>query len=715
MNRIGKGAKQARWIWFTGVFFASLYVTTVGYAAEMGTPGGGEPGTESQQISWTEIEFDDQGLLYSTAALNNTISHIRELAKNNKPLRLVLFVHGWHNDADPEKTTGNYVDFPKLLRGFAGASKDADVFGVFVGWRGRSIGWPLLRWFTFFSRLEAAARVARPACSEALLAILTAARLEFADRLDSLDSVVIGHSMGGLIVEEALGKAMLGSMFAQLPAIRFAHETQDKLNEAQSSAGSLLRERTKSAQDSNDVLNRIEGARRACAGLRAVPALLGSTVCSGQSAEEKAACNRGNALLQELDRIDQRMEGVDLGSLDLGPCTMLSAPRYREAAQDSLDRLRRKLELYLEDAAQVLQEEKLPENQAAQDFYQAAKNLGSSIPTAPRPPLAQPSELQSLGDLILAVDDSLNRRRAALLTRLEKELARKSRELWGEVDQAGAILKSLASTVKQMPTLWQPPADLVLLINPASRGIVARSLIGGLNHLHETFYFNNPATPWFIDLQRPWLVSVSSESDSATSDLLPVAMTWASKWQKFREDCELRQALNIPGSALCSPNGRSTTSLPPIRGDRDRGLLYTNEHVMLRRAAPHIPVLLSHTLVEDEPQSQRPGPEDPECLKNIIAQNLTTPASARDRLRLTTCTHSYRFKEVDAQKWNETGYWVIQAPESLIAGHSDIFKSDFYALVASLIRISKAFEPREQPGEPKVTPPLGGAVSVQNP
>jgi len=132
----------------------------------------------------------------------------------------VTFVHGWRNDAAPGN--GNLANFRESLAKLA-AAEEADaardhrpvrpVAGIYVAWRGDSIRTPkALPWLagldflSYWNRNDTALRIAsRPPATQALLILLKEIQGNRFSR-----SIVIGHSMGALILERAVSQAFVG-------------------------------------------------------------------------------------------------------------------------------------------------------------------------------------------------------------------------------------------------------------------------------------------------------------------------------------------------------------------------------------------------------------------------------------------------------------------------------------------------------------------------
>ena len=165
-------------------------------------------------LSFCSLEFDDQGELWRGAGtdedpLARVRAHIREKG-TGKGAVVFFFVHGWnHSAADSDE---NVQALKELLARRAqdecekanGSPDLQPIIGVFIGWRGRST--TFLPLFSFWSRGAAAARVGSIAMTDVLLELLGDVR----ETSDASQSVVIGHSFGGVIVERALAQAFLG-------------------------------------------------------------------------------------------------------------------------------------------------------------------------------------------------------------------------------------------------------------------------------------------------------------------------------------------------------------------------------------------------------------------------------------------------------------------------------------------------------------------------
>ncbi|MBV8815347.1 MAG: hypothetical protein JO271_12725 [Verrucomicrobia bacterium] len=150
------------------------------------------------QYKLAAIEFGELGSYSdpSGGELNNTI----QLLKNTERPLLVVFIHGWLNNA----TSGNVGDFKGFLSRLAQSKQvllhHYNVFGVYFAWPGKTLEVPYLEYLTFWNRKQAAERIASNGdCIDAIEQLAQAARLHQYNYV-----FLIGHSFGGLILERTV-------------------------------------------------------------------------------------------------------------------------------------------------------------------------------------------------------------------------------------------------------------------------------------------------------------------------------------------------------------------------------------------------------------------------------------------------------------------------------------------------------------------------------
>jgi hypothetical protein len=159
------------------------------------------------------VEFDEKGDFWDRKQLGKAASQIKHAGK---PVLLVIYVHGWHQNASERKNSKNPGDvetFRCLLSQLAvsDSTSQLQVHGVYLGWRGRVLQGDL-DYVTFLNRKGAATRVAGTPVTETIFELIRQARKYHPG---GSKCVLIGHSFGGLVLEKAMAQAMSGSILAQ--------------------------------------------------------------------------------------------------------------------------------------------------------------------------------------------------------------------------------------------------------------------------------------------------------------------------------------------------------------------------------------------------------------------------------------------------------------------------------------------------------------------
>ena len=174
---------------------------------------GSNPKHRGVQLSF--IEYDDQGFPWD---LNQRLSAIAHISAT-KNLLLVVFIHGWHNDASnyPHKDVETFTTLLNKIGQAAPVRNKYNVYGVFLAWRGERIRGPNetfnqiltpVRSLTFYSCKATASTIAdRGFLRDDIYRLTDAARSRTSDSAKPV-TIVIGHSFGGLILEEAIANDM---------------------------------------------------------------------------------------------------------------------------------------------------------------------------------------------------------------------------------------------------------------------------------------------------------------------------------------------------------------------------------------------------------------------------------------------------------------------------------------------------------------------------
>lgn len=181
------------------------------------------------------IEFDDQGeFLYPDLPgrpghLGTALDRLHDLSSPEQEALVVVFVHGWKNDASPRNEEGrNLASFKEALHDLTWAQlrrcaeRDMQelckrpVMGVYMAWHGETFRTPILRFLSYFPRRDAAEAVGRVGFSHALHRIVNHAKGTKASVVNGKRKrgnsesivVVVGHSLGAVILENTLLRSL---------------------------------------------------------------------------------------------------------------------------------------------------------------------------------------------------------------------------------------------------------------------------------------------------------------------------------------------------------------------------------------------------------------------------------------------------------------------------------------------------------------------------
>ena len=195
------------------------------------------------------------------------------------------------------------------------------------------------------------------------------------------------------------------------------------------------------------------------------------------------------------------------------------------------------------------------------------------------------------------------------------------------------------------------PADLILMVNPASDSILTRQMIAALYSRHT-------------ENSRPFLVSLTSTADAATGIAFPVSTSLAATTKVFNE-------VPVPGTEKRESERRFYTATPG-----------------------HNEFLINHETVKLDKTIQAPGGLN--ALQTNLSHNLTgeifTTDGAPGRLDL---WHIKRTGNVDVP------YWDVKVDPSIIKNHGDIWNPKAQAMMAAIFRMTNPLMNRASKMKPR--------------
>ena len=257
-------------------------------------------------VKFITVELDDYGEFRERIQVNDALKSVRQ-SSYDEPTILLVYIHGWRNDASEQsvdlKSFRNLVfdtaSNPCAIKGqttkteaiivnhtniSANSNSNCiikNVVGIYVGWRGDPLGlqkrWKnaateALQSFTFWNRLDAAKNIADTNITNFMLKLsenlktgdtkriresrnnnsitstsCTYESFALTENLCSL-SIVIGHSLGGRVLEHTIAQALLGSRFLASKV-----EIGERIKQGAESAFSLEKQRINLTQQSKSL------------------------------------------------------------------------------------------------------------------------------------------------------------------------------------------------------------------------------------------------------------------------------------------------------------------------------------------------------------------------------------------------------------------------------------------------------------------------------
>jgi hypothetical protein len=609
------------------------------------------------------IEFTDQGMLKEQKQFTGTNGFI-EQRLNEGPLALVIFVHGWNHNASPQDK--NLRDFREMLLKLRPLTPQGNILGVYLGWPGNM---KMLPFLSYFSRLGAAERVGRLTCTEVMLSLVAHAKTtKDGDKLvtrQDVKTIVIGHSMGGLIVERSFLQAMIGYVLTnaatsdQIDALRstekqaiaYLVKEQDKSAETCAQKYAAREEVRQTLQDSETALsNFIEKSKSL------EVALNGCVQNLGKIAPDLVALNK------EVEQWHTKLETLKKSSVsEQQKAAKILDPAILHEEENSDDSIHHILEgLTAWARAPQATVDGHPESPFRKDAETYLIELDTFLNNPLRPGLSQAIAILDAG----APNDGIWRERIIRIVGSggdEKSVAKMFREAWKAYEQAKGALADSRSTAeftklkrdydtagklfnqltgeiqvaeaeeessrrasREVAKLddkldlgrERPPADLILLMNPASDALAAEQM--------QEFWRDRGTAMLGKAWQdsKPWIVSVSSNADRATGMIYPVAMAMARLF---------------------------------------KGVARPNEESLMTHTAPHVQGMQTHALYRLPAKGKIKGHLD---MYDLRKYKHMTP----------------------------TPLWIVSADKQTVPRHN-VSTEDFVELVPFLLRHAKVFVP----------------------
>jgi hypothetical protein len=741
--------------------------------------------TPAQNYVFSTIEFDDQGELWDSQQKSLTVDQICNLKTNGNPVTLVVFVHGWNNDASG--STPNFADFRRFIDAFSQTFSDSNsqrmtnglkprvVVGAYLAWRGRSA--TVLPFATFWGRKNTAARVAGVDCTDTIVSLIAATRFFGNHGADESKAIIIGHSFGGLIVEQALTKAMLGGMLLSPPADAttrgIIEAAKHNVDEAVGKRDSLIQitneltwcivtnkeqfitsqtEQVRSLYDQAanklnscmtntmqwDGEQEIEDliAEQNALNVRAIQSdwdqILGTRIkhFSGDSKlyENSYLYNLAKGIATNSLSVDNYFDNktnIDWEAINRDLRSLSKTNDYSQALGTLLGIADRQYRHFIDHASTNLPEAAKDNNRLFLTEYWALSQFTNA-------PVINAARLyDQMKTAENNVNDTIEKAAAYYGSATRRFENAKAQMVWANraVDDAQASFQSMVDPDR-------PPADLILLINPAAEALTAKSMVRALEEnrfIQLKNRVNNPARPWIISVSSRggWRglpgdlgLSKAKTGDSLTDKIFPIGRNLSSTFKKFRYYTNNIGLDFAPGVTeierpSADPNTEVLNQTNTVNTNLSRQMLRSfryggkrSQGVAAADVPYHKPDQLDYFLHTAPQLSQM---WNRSVVTSVYTTNMVSGYSNNPLFCETnfakliranisgsfTGTNAHAFFTTNAvntifdlqpkvSQINKSSYWIFSVDKSIIPEHGDIFKPNLVALTAALYRMSQA-------------------------
>ncbi len=195
------------------------------------------------------------------------------------------------------------------------------------------------------------------------------------------------------------------------------------------------------------------------------------------------------------------------------------------------------------------------------------------------------------------------------------------------------------------------PVDLIVLVNPAAKAVQTKQFIEVLARNRIKLYRTDAEGNRF---EVPLIVSVTSAGDSATRIAFPAGVYVTSIFKRYRKYAE--------------------TDCSPVKSQR----------AVYAHTGGHMRPLLSH-IVTAEPLPE--GVETPGMLETATIQRRFDAVTRQDVYTFDGEGHRFTIRK-RLYAANNTPYWVIRVPRSLIPNHSSIFRFNSVRFLVAILSMT---------------------------
>jgi hypothetical protein len=183
------------------------------------------------------VEFRDNGKPWCETELNDALAQIREAREQNTKTVVLVYIHGWKNNASEELSDDvtkfrKEVDRVSLFLPRSGTGGKPPLIGIYLAWRGLTLTVGPLKTLSYWDRRGVARHVGQTGVYDATARIVD----EVKAARERTTLIFIGHSFGVRVLENTADAAgqRPGFMTGHLADMqrRLAARAQPRLNDA---------------------------------------------------------------------------------------------------------------------------------------------------------------------------------------------------------------------------------------------------------------------------------------------------------------------------------------------------------------------------------------------------------------------------------------------------------------------------------------------------
>lgn len=183
------------------------------------------------------VEFRDNGKPWCETELNDALAQIREAREQNARTVVLVYIHGWKNNASEELSEDvtkfrKEVDRISLILPQAGSGRKPPLVGIYLAWRGLTLTVEPFKTLSYWDRRGVARHVGQTGAYDATARIVD----EVKAAREQTTLIFMGHSFGARVLENTADAAgqRPGFMTAHLLDMqrRLAARTQPRPSEA---------------------------------------------------------------------------------------------------------------------------------------------------------------------------------------------------------------------------------------------------------------------------------------------------------------------------------------------------------------------------------------------------------------------------------------------------------------------------------------------------